>query len=540
MADKVTDAKKHEINQVKWLTRAQILTAICYIVTYSIGFRFSIGYITTSTISPSTITSKDPKIGEKFVTFAGFTTSIIVAQRVVNLLTGTAFGEIGQALGRKKLVFVALMGYALGSFFMLLGFLTSKPDTWETCYKPCYAEKFAANETTAEKLCVDQCVIEDAADGSHFNGSILYIISQGIIGMCSPFGIVASSFIVDVSVDYNSFVKNYAHMRAFGFAGGLGFGYFFGLVGLIVLYVIAKSAPAFLIAMFVSGIVFGTIGTAMGGLMLVEPLTEEKKKKCCVNPMDYLFFSSLIVPMKMGMYTFFLWLANAMYALFFAYWESVATHYMLWNYGVNVVIVMVAVVVVFVAQLIAIKCIIPRIGFRRSIYWGYSVLWIGILMLALTRKGPNDTATSQPTGMIVVFIGGLCYMGNGCVQSSMLALYNSQGGPKDTGPLGGAWKTGEASFKLVGSILALVIYPNHVAACNADPTMMPGAHWLYVAAPAIILLMVFFMIADQKYGHLAKSQEYQQDNIFGSWGATAKADFTDAVVQDATDKNADA
>lgn len=203
MADKVTDAKKHEINQVKWLTRAQILTAICYIVTYSIGFRFSIGYITTSTISPSTITSKDPKIGEKFVTFAGFTTSIIVAQRVVNLLTGTAFGEIGQALGRKKLVFVALMGYALGSFFMLLGFLTSKPDTWETCYKPCYAEKFAANETTAEKLCVDQCVIEDAADGSHFNGSILYIISQGIIGMCSPFGIVASSFIVDVSVDYN-------------------------------------------------------------------------------------------------------------------------------------------------------------------------------------------------------------------------------------------------------------------------------------------------------------------------------------------------
>ena len=66
------------------------------------------------------------------------------------------------------------MGYALGSFFMLLGFLTSKPDTWETCYKPCYAEKFAANETTAEKLCVDQCVIEDAADGSHFNGSILY------------------------------------------------------------------------------------------------------------------------------------------------------------------------------------------------------------------------------------------------------------------------------------------------------------------------------------------------------------------------------
>ena len=123
------------------------------------------------------------------------------------------------------------MGYALGSFFMLLGFLTSKPDTWETCYKPCYAEKFAANETTAEKLCVDQCVIEDAADGSHFNGSILYIISQGIIGMCSPFGIVASSFIVDVSVDYNSFVKNYAHMRAFGFAGGLGFGLLLGDFG---------------------------------------------------------------------------------------------------------------------------------------------------------------------------------------------------------------------------------------------------------------------------------------------------------------------
>ena len=31
------------------------------------------------------------------------------------------------------------------------------------------------------------------------------------------------------------------------------------------------------------------------------------------------------------------------------------------------------------------------------------------------------------------------------------------------------------------------------------------------------------MLADQKFGHLAKNQEYQLDTIIGGWGATAKA-----------------
>ena len=95
-----------------------------------------------------TLKSKDPKIGEKFVVFAEFTTTIILAQRIVNLLTGTVFGEIGQAWGRKKLVLIALTGYAVGSLTMLIGYLTSKPNTWEACYQPCFAAK--TNKTTAE------------------------------------------------------------------------------------------------------------------------------------------------------------------------------------------------------------------------------------------------------------------------------------------------------------------------------------------------------------------------------------------------------
>ena len=135
------------------------------------------------------------------------------------MLTGTAFGELGQAWGRKKLVLIALTGYAVGSLTMLIGYLTSKPDTWEACYQPCFEAK--TNKTTAESLCVAKCVKEDAEAGSHFNGQAFYYISQGIIGMCAPFAVAASSFIVDVSVDFDSFVKNYAHMRAFGYAGGL-------------------------------------------------------------------------------------------------------------------------------------------------------------------------------------------------------------------------------------------------------------------------------------------------------------------------------
>ena len=76
--------------------------------------------------------------------------------------------------------------------------------------------------------------------------------------MCAPFAVAASSFIVDVSVDFDSFVKNYAHMRAFGYAGGLGFGYLFGL---ILLAVLMKNIPAFFVAIFVCGIICGTLGT---------------------------------------------------------------------------------------------------------------------------------------------------------------------------------------------------------------------------------------------------------------------------------------
>ena len=87
------DVKAVEEEQVKWLTRSQVLTAVCYIITYSIGYRFSVGYITTSNISPDALESKDPKIGDKFVVYAYFTTTIILAQRIVNLLTGTALAN---------------------------------------------------------------------------------------------------------------------------------------------------------------------------------------------------------------------------------------------------------------------------------------------------------------------------------------------------------------------------------------------------------------------------------------------------------------
>eukprot|EP00944_MAST-04C_sp_MAST-4C-sp1_P013053 g13053.t1 len=513
------DAKAVEIDQVKWLTRSQVLTAFCYILTYSIGFRFSVAYITTSSISPDALKSKDPKIGDKFVVFAEFTTAIILAQRIVNLLTGTVFGEIGQAWGRKKLVIIALTGYAVGSLTMLIGYLTSQPNTWEACYQPCFAA--STNETTAESVCVAKCVKEDAEAGSHFNGQAFYYISQGIIGMCAPFAVAASSFIVDVSVDFDSFVKNYAHMRAFGYAGGLGFGYLFGL---ILLGVLMKNIPAFFVTLFVCGIICGTLGTMMAAVKLKEPLTEEKKKKCCANPMDFMFWSSLSFPLQKGSYTFFLFLANGFYAYFFAYWESTTTHYFFWNYSVDVTYVMIGVIVVFIVQLTAIRCIIPRLGFRRSIYYGFIFFVCGILVLSLTRKGPNDVGGARPTGYMVLFLGGLLYAGNGCLQSSMLALYNSQGGPKDTGPLGGAWKTGEATFKLVGSLCASVYYPVHVRRCNADPTILPGLHYIIFATPAAFFIMFFFMIADQKYGHLAKDQEYQKDTIFMGWGATAKVE----------------
>ena len=41
------------------------------------------------------------------------------------------------------------------------------------------------------------------------------------------------------------------------------------------------------------------------------------------------------------------------------------------------------------------------------------------------------------------------------------------------------------------------------------------------------------MLADQKFGHLAKNQEYQLDTIIGGWGATAKAgDYATAKAGD--------
>merc|ERR1711871_1630176 len=151
-------------------------------------------------------------------------------------------------MGRKKLVFVALLGYALGSLSMLIGFLISKPDTWEGCYQPCFTSKSATNATTAKALCVTKCAAEDANDGSHFHGEAFYVISQALIGMCSPFAVVASSFIVDVSLDYNSFVANYARMRAYGYAAGLGLGYLWGTVALVVFLAVLQNSRGFLVA----------------------------------------------------------------------------------------------------------------------------------------------------------------------------------------------------------------------------------------------------------------------------------------------------
>lgn len=522
--DKSAPATADEKTQIKWLTRCFFLAAVCYMCTYAIGFRYSIGYIVTSTISPSVLASKDPSINEKFATYSQFTTTIILIQRIINLLTGTALGEWGQVIGRKKLVFIAVIGYAVGSLAMLLGYLTSKPYTWEECYKPCEAK--VTNVTGGGiEACVATCVTETKGDGSHFNGEAFYWISQGIIGFCAPFSITASSFAVDSSTTEKSFVENFAYMRAWGYGGGLSFGYFWGLVLLIVFYVGMKNTAAFLIAAFIFGIVFGLIGVAFAGLKLKEPLKEDQKKKCCANPADYMFWNSLLFPFKMGKYTLFLYLTNGMYAFYIAYWESTALHYFLWNYGVSVVMVFIAVILIFAMQLVGIKVLVPRLGFRRAIYFGFPILVTGVSILAFTVRGPNDTAKSQPTGLLVVIFGGICAAGQGMVQSSTLALYNSQGGKQDTGPIGGAWKTGEAFFKLMGSICAAAFYPGHVRRVGADSSILPGIHWIIFGFPAIILLITFFIVADQCYGDLAKEQKYQEDVIIFGWGATAKKEF---------------
>ena len=225
----------------------------------------------------------------------------------------------------------------------------------------------------------------------------------------------------------------------------------------------------------------------------LETFDRRKEEKCCANPMDFMFWSSLSFPLQQGNYTFFLFLANGFYAYYFSYWESTTTHYFLWNYSVDVAVVMIGVIIVFVVQLTAIKCVIPRLGFRRSIYYGFLLYVCGILVLTLTRKGPNDVGNARPTGYMVVLLGGLLYAGNGCLQSSMLALYNSQGGPKDTGPLGGAWKTGEAAFKLVGSICAQQFYPGHVERCNkGSDNIYPGCITHNFWCTGNLLYIVFF------------------------------------------------
>ena len=94
---------------------------------------------------------------QKIADGAAFIATTILTERIVNLITGKALGEVGQSLGRKPLLTFALCGYFVSALFYIIGFLGNVDKTYPfpAKYKKCITAAGCApdaNEVTEPSL----------------------------------------------------------------------------------------------------------------------------------------------------------------------------------------------------------------------------------------------------------------------------------------------------------------------------------------------------------------------------------------------------
>ena len=108
----------------------------------------------------------------------------------------------------------------------------------------------------------------------------------------------------------------------------------------------------------------------------------------------------------------------------------------------------------------------------------------------------------------------ICMFGFTGAQTSALALLNSQGDDKSTGPIAGAWKVGEAFFKTLGT-LSGYFARGWIVTYACDPTQLKGMVWLAFFIPAGGLMYLCWVMADcKKWRHKSTSSRAKRKNFW--------------------------
>lgn len=567
------DAAK-EYAQVNLVVFCFFSAAMCYIFTYSLGSGYSVAWMHTSSLSPSALTSTDPTINERMAVVQGLGTSILLTQRLVNLFTGKAMGEWGQVIGRKKLILIALGGYGFGALIMFIGFLMSTPYTWDGCYGKCMVthQNYTKTDTdvvipacsyetskeiadfvkkspmcTGEKAattstgtcepqfaltntssvaqimrydCTVKCCGDAVQKNWNFNGAWAYFVSQALIGFCAPLGITVNSYLVDLASSEERLKEHFAKSMAFGYGGGLGLGYVFGLIFLII-GIAGRNMNTFFLLSFASGTVFGFVPMIVAALKLEEPVKPENRKVCCAKPIEYFPFTALVYPCQLGGYTMWIYLCNCCWGFMISVWESNIGLWLAWGYGLPVTHIFIYVFLFFAMQILGNKVFVVKLGLRKAFWFSMPFAVTCACIYAFTSgKGDaqkscdNKEKFSPTTGLIVMFTTAICMFGFTGAQTSALALLNSQGDDKSTGPIAGAWKVGEAFFKTLGT-LSGYFARGWIVTYACDPTQLKGMVWLAFFIPAGGLMYLCWFMADCKNGDTNRLQAEQKEKIFG-------------------------
>ena len=357
--------------------------------------------------------------GEPVSTAADWSGYLIAVYALLQFFMAPVFGNLSDRFGRRPLLLLSL--FAFGVDFLLTGLATSM--TW-------------------------------------------LFIGRAFAGVFGASFAAAGAYIGDISNDGNR-AKNFGFIGA---AWGLGFTLGPVIGGFVAEHLDAR-APFFVAA------ALALANVAFGFYVLPESLPPERRRKFewqRANPFGA-FKSLAHLPMVSGLLVA-MFLYHVAHDSLPAVWMFYTQHKFGWGpaeTGLSLTFVGIMTVIVMGGLT---GVVVPRVGERRAIMLGFSLMTLGFLGYAF--------ATQPWMLYLAIAIGSLGGIANPAVQSVM----SKQAGPSAQGELQGA----NASIASVAAILSPVFMTqlfSHFAAPDA-PVAFPGAPYLVSGALVFCCVLI--------------------------------------------------
>ena len=504
-------------------------------------FNYGSNYLISGSVAPNRYTSTDPNIYNKWEQCTLFAGVAFFAQRITNVLTGKGLGEFGQAAGRKVLLAFALGGYFGSAFLYAIGYFAGAENRYPypKVYDECISAANCAPDATVLKepslICesgtstnatqsIMRSCTEEAVEASknHPDGhptGAFFILSQGLCGLCAPIGASIYAFVRDVTKDDKAYRVAFGQSVGCGLLSGLLFGFIFGFI-----FYLGAPLPVFFVLTIFGGLLTGGVPALMACLVIKEPVKPEDRKpmlgKSGAKSVDWSPCHAFMIPFQINRYTACLFISLGLQALLGGMGEFTNVPYLLYAFGINGIDLAVIAVGGYLSGAIN-NAIVPRlVGLRKATYFGLPSYFVSVATIAFT-------ADPTAKGVVILMLAFVIPILGSSNTTGQPAIYYAQGTAKDTGALSGAWKVGEAFFKLLGGILGFLL-PFWTRLREKDPSLVPGFHYL-VTLPIYILAIAMWMIADCKYGDQNTLQDEQRIKIFGISAKSANVTMAEEI-----------